>query len=82
MKKLIDPRQRKRRSSPKWPGLTIRQFAHHPLVGTTESIVRGMVASGQIVAIDVNGVKIIPPREVGKWTEMWGTPEAATEAAE
>ena len=70
------PAKRKRRSSPRYPAPTIRQFASR--VGTTESIIRAMVRKGQLATVDCNGRKLIPPREEERWRQIFGGDVAAT----
>ena len=76
---IIARRLPKRRRSPRRPGPTIAQFANK--VGTSEPIMRGLVASGQVLAVDCNGVKIIPPAGAAQFYALFGTPEPSGDAA-
>jgi hypothetical protein len=64
------------RAKPRGPGYTISQFAR--ATGQTERVIRTAVASGTIAAIDFNGMKRIPPRELQRWRELWAEPEFST----
>jgi len=64
--------KRKRRSSPRYPAPTLRQFAARKK--TTEAIIRAMVKNGQLGTVDCNGVQLVPPREEERWDQTFGTP--------
>ena len=71
---------RKRRSSPRRPAPTIRQFAQE--VGTTEAIMRSLVRSGQIPTVDCNGVRLIPPAAQARYRALYGVPTSASDTGD
>jgi hypothetical protein len=61
---------RHKRRSPKWPGPTCRGFAVE--VDSTETIIRGLVASGWLPSVEVNGITILTPQAREKWDRTFG----------
>ena len=45
---------------------------------TTEHVVRSAIRSGFLTAIRFNGQDRIPPRELDRWDEIWGSDASAT----
>jgi hypothetical protein len=70
---------RKHRRSPRWPAPTLSQFANK--VGTTETIIRGLVRSGQIPSVECNGVLLIPPAGEARFRELYGPTEPSGDTA-
>jgi hypothetical protein len=68
--------KRKKRASPKGPGWTITEFANLPEVDTSAPMIRSAVRNGLVEAIDFNGVKRIPPRELDRYVAVWGKQSA------